>query len=328
MKKFAISVAALLLLSSLALGAGRLAMRQWPQGRIYNYLEEGEQGLMIENLDTVLAARQSDRILLFDKETLQVRPLADSVFDQTKVLPALLKCEGDTVYYTCFDAESLTLGAYAMDLLTCEKRQVYFGSAVTNDAGFLSMDKVLGFVLRSSDIFSASGTVHWLNASGLHDGKERLEKLRQSDPDDQYGLFDGMNQWAETDEEVYFINFYGELVRFSQKERKFSVIAEAPVQDFFLTDEQLYYTAGGEHSLYQAQPDGTNRRKIGETEIRRVAFAGARIFLQNGEALYEIKDHGLEFLTPLMEQNWTTDGSALYLYSPESGTVTTRPLAG
>ena len=73
MKKFLAVILPLALLVSLVLGAGYTAMHQWPKGRVYNYLSAGTMGSFIENLDSALVARQSDRLLLIDKQTLSAQ---------------------------------------------------------------------------------------------------------------------------------------------------------------------------------------------------------------------------------------------------------------
>ena len=176
-------------------------------------------------MDSALVARQSDRLLLIDKETLETQTLTDSVFDQTKLFPGLLDCAGDTVYYTCLAPESNTLAAYALNLATYEKNQIYYGSAVTNDAGFLGLDEVLGFVIQTSDLLNAAGKSYWLNQSGLHTAQDRTAELMTLDETDGYGVYEGMYKMAETDTSVFFINNFGELIRYDWEPGTFTLLS-------------------------------------------------------------------------------------------------------
>lgn len=323
MKKFLAVILPLALLASLALGAGYTAMHQWPKGRVYNYLSAGTMGSFIENLDSALVARQSDRLLLIDKETLETQTLTDSVFDQTKLFPGLLDCAGDTVYYTCLAPESNTLAAYALNLATYEKNQIYYGSAVTNDAGFLGLDEVLGFVIQTSDLLNAAGKSYWLNQSGLHTAQDRTAELMTLDETDGYGVYEGMYKMAETDTSVFFINNFGELIRYDWEPGTFTLLSEGPVGDFFLAGNRLYYTLrSNEPVLYIADWDGQDAQEIGAVSPLCVKFADGRIFLQSADGvIYEIADNTLVPRAECGAAYWTTDGEMVYTFSPENPQV-------
>ncbi len=298
----------------------------FPEGCIYNYLEYNNSANILVNLDDYLAVRNNNSIIIYDKKSLTPYTLADSVFDIEKNSLFLLNSVGNTLYYICTDSMTGGMVCYSFNVDTYEKSKIHTYKGVTNSNGFLGIESIFGIQLVSNNTFNMlmnSGN-YWLNNSGIHSYTDREELLKKYDKNNEYGIFDGINKLAETDDLIFFVNYFGELVRFDKKTKEFSVNINKLVSEFFITENKIYYIAMDKSSvLYSCDYNGDDEKLIGNITCECVKFSGENIYVSDSETIYKIADGELRRVSAVSMLNWAIDEKNIYVYNPNTNEVST-----
>lgn len=261
----------------------------YPQGVTYNYFESANGAVILLNLKDYIAQRNGNVLELYDKDSGQTKALAQNVFDiEKKGLLLLLGARGNTLYYVCTDPENLCVTYYSFNVDFCQRRVIHTDSTLSRADGFLGIDKMLGLTLvsnNSMELMGQAGNI-WINNSGVHNAKETKEYLEQYDADDMYGLYDSMRKFAVTDNEIYFINYYNELIRFDCTEKVFSKLPVFPVSDFFITDCGVYYLSD---SVLYYTADENEPKMVLDSSVRSVKITDNAVFvLDDDGALFQL----------------------------------------
>lgn len=298
----------------------------FPEGCIYNYLEYNNSANILVNLDDYLAVRNNNSIIIYDKKSLTPYTLSDSVFDIEKNSLFLLNSVGNTLYYICTDSMTGGMVCYSFNVDTYEKSKIHTYKGVTNSNGFLGIESIFGIQLVSNNTFNMlmnSGN-YWLNNSGIHSYTDREELLKKYDKNNEYGIFDGINKLAETDDLIFFVNYFGELVRFDKKTKEFSVNINKLVSEFFITENKIYYIAMDKSSvLYSCDYNGDDEKLIGNITCECVKFSGENIYVSDSETIYKIADGELKRVSAESILNWAIDKKNIYVYNPNTNEVST-----
>lgn len=298
----------------------------FPEGCIYNYLEYNNSANILVNLDDYLAVRNNNSIIIYDKKSLTPYTLSDSVFDIEKNSLFLLNSVGNTLYYICTDSMTGGMVCYSFNVDTYEKSKIHTYKGVTNSNGFLGIESIFGIQLVSNNTFNMlmnSGN-YWLNNSGIHSYTDREELLKKYDKNNEYGIFDGINKLAETDDLIFFVNYFGELVRFDKKTKEFSVNINKLVSEFFITENKIYYIAMDKSSvLYSCDYNGGDEKLIGNITCECVKFSGENIYVSDSETIYKIADGELKRVSAESILNWAIDKKNIYVYNPNTNEVST-----
>ena len=284
---------------------------------LYNYFENKNVKVLVD-LKDYIAINKINTIEIYDKKNGSNYVLADSVFDIEKRPLFLIHSQNNTLYYICTDNTTGTMICNAFDLDTYEKRKVYSYKAVTNPNGFLGIDSILGITLVGNNSFSMiinSGNF-WLNNEGMHTISERRELLKKHDNNEQYGIFDEVDKIAETDDYIFFINFYKELIRFDKKNSSFNVIKGEPIKDFFITNDKLYYiTHEAEPALFCCEHNGNNAVQIAKICPEYVKYLNGTLYIADGEYIYKITDKGIMKISAEPNSPWIIDEKNIYIYN-------------
>ena len=329
MKKF-IAFMLCAALSAVGLTVGIVsAGNGYPEGRVYNYLES-INGRIIVSLDDYLAAWNVNGFTVYKKADFESYPLADSVFDINKQVNYMLDPSGNTAYYLCRDRQTGCITYYAFDLDTCEKKKLYTDSTVAANDGFLGADEVLGLALSVNNTMSVmmGGGSGWINSDGIHDADDTRTRLNKYDPDGEYGVFDSMFQIAETDDYVYFRNFFSELVRFDKKTHEFKVMLERLIVDFFVMPDCIYYTSEENEvsSLYRINAD-SEETYIGEASVDSIKTFGGKVVIEDEyHELYDITSGKKNLITSVGQLPWTMDSEFVYVYDTSTESIDKIPL--
>lgn len=319
MKKFIAICLALVLSFSAVLTLHLTNLHHFPNGNIYNYFEYASGGNLVRNLDDYVAANTVDSIILFDKKTQKSVPLADSVFDCKMQMPFLLHTSGNTLYYFCKDRQTKCFTYYSFNLDTYEKTKLTADSAVVNQSGFLGMERVLGIDLYLDQSINISGNLgrNWINASGVHSSNERRKFLAEQEDAEQFGVQDSIQKIAETDRQIYFQNFFGELVCFDKEEKSFQILLDQYISDFFITGDTLYYvTDEAEPALYKAEISGKNPEKIEGILPVCVKFAKEKVYVADkSNTVYEISTAQAKKIAVSPTQSWVADEGGVYSFN-------------
>ena len=326
MKKFAVTLLIMAVIFGSLISSYLFSREEFPANGIYNYFEQSKGGILMQNLDDYVAAQSVDTVFVYDKRTSEFYPLTDSVFDLTKNSLHMISAFGNTLYYVCADNRTKCFTCYAFNLQTYEKTKIYTDNAVTDTAGFLGMESIFGIQLRTTDFFTLVNLgKYWGNESGIHDPIERTDFLSEFDEDDQFGLFDGMDQFSETDSEIYFINYFGELVRFDKEKKTFDIIIDRPVSDFFVTENKLYYISSERTPiLYASDHNGANAESLGANIIPTcVRLSDGRIFVSDRDnVIYDMTDGTFTEVGKVAATSWTADNHSIYTYNADTEMIT------
>lgn len=322
-------VSALLVVAVFIITVGSIyfiTAQDFPEGCIYNYLEYNNSANILVNLDDYLAVRNNNSIIIYDKKSLTPYTLSDSVFDIEKNSLFLLNSVGNTLYYICTDSMTGGMVCYSFNVDTYEKSKIHTYKGVTNSNGFLGIESIFGIQLVSNNTFNMlmnSGN-YWLNNSGIHSYTDREELLKKYDKNNEYGIFDGINKLAETDDLIFFVNYFGELVRFDKKTKEFSVNINKLVSEFFITENKIYYIAMDKSSvLYSCDYNGDDEKLIGNITCECVKFSGENIYVSDSETIYKIADGELKRVSAESILNWAIDKKNIYVYNPNTNEVST-----
>lgn len=299
----------------------------YPENRIFNYFEFNKSANVLVNMDDYLAVQRRNSIIIYDKQSLAQYTLADSVFDTEKTPLFLLNADGNTLYYICTDSGTGGMVCYSFNVDTYEKNKIYTYKGVTNLNGFLGIESIFGITLVSNNTFNMlmnSGR-YWLNNSGIHSYGEREELLKKYDKNNEYGVYDGINKLAETDDFIFFVNYFGELVRFDKKTKELSVCINKSVSEFFITENRIYYIAKDQSSvLYSCDYNGENEKSIENITSECVKFSGGNIYTADSDGIYKIADEGLQKISDESAPIWTIDEKNIYFYNADSDEVSLK----
>lgn len=318
MKKFTVILLTLMIVFGTTMAIYFASLHNFPEGRIFNYFENNQSGNLIQNLDDYIAAQTTESIIIYDKKNQHSYTLADSVFDAKKQMVFLMKSSGDTLYYFCLDPQTKCTTYYSFNLDTYDKNKISADSTVTNTAGFLGMESVFGIRLRVSKLFSIMQNLgkYWLNDSGIHNTRERGKFLSAYDKTGEYGTYDSMDKIAETDKLIFFVNYFGELICFNKESESFSTVTERLISDFFITENKLYYITKEETpALYEADYNGKNASRLGETIPTCVRFSNDKIFIADEyNSIYDITTGAFIKVGDALGTTWTADADGVYMF--------------
>lgn len=310
--KWTFTILTLLVLGALSLMNGT---KKYPEGMIYNYLEYPDQTISILNLNSYVVYRTGAEILAFDKQTLEIQPVAQNIFDVGHSSFFLIGGQNDTLYYVCSDRGNSYMSYYAFDLHTKRKQFLHTNSILQNADGFLGIDQLLGMNLVTNDLFQVMGQQGqtWIDKTGIHTVKEMRQQLRKADSDDQWGIYDTMVKMAATDDSIWFVNYFDELIRFDRKQKSFQRLPLFPVQDFFLTEDALYYVS--EAVLFQSDLQGNNIQRIGDiTPVCMRANQGAVFALDDSNTVYRIGKSPVRMILLPEESVFAVDKNTVYVF--------------
>lgn len=301
----------------------------FPEGRIYNYFENINSANIFVNMNDYLAVRNNNSITIYDKQSLTPYTLADSVFDIEKKPLFLLKPQGNTLYYICTDSGTGGMMCCSFNVETYEKNKLYTYKGVANSKGFLGIESILGIQLVSNNTFTMLMNLgeYWLNSSGVHSSAEREKLLKEYDKEDEYGIYDGINKIAETDNLIFFVNYFGELVRFDKKNKDFAVFLNKLVSNFFITEDKIYYISMDKSPiLYSCDYNGNNEKKIGDITPKCVKFSSDNIYISSADSIYKILTGALLKVCEATELDWTIDNNNIYFYNTDTKTVLSKQI--
>lgn len=296
----------------------------FPEGRIYNYFENNNSANIFVNMNDYLAVRNNNSIIIYDKQSLTPYTLADSVFDIEKNPLFLLNTDGNTLYYICTDSQTGGMVCYSFNVDTYEKNKIYTYKGVTNSNGFLGIENIFGVTLVSNNTFNmlVNSGKYWLNSSGIHSYDDRKELLKKYDKNNEYGIYDGINKLAETDNLIFFVNYFGELVRFDKKSKDFSIFMNKLVSDFFITENKIYYISMDKPAiLYSCDYNGDNEKEIGDITPECVKFANDNVYISSADSIYKLSTDRLLKVSEATELNWIIDNKNFYFYNTDTKTV-------
>ncbi len=329
MKRF---VSALLVVAVFIITVGSIYFiiaPDFPEGCIYNYLGYNNNANILVNLDDYLAVRNNNSIIIYDKKSLTPYTLADSVFDIEKNPLFLLNSVGNTLYYICTDSMTGGMVCYSFNVDTYEKSKIYTYKGVTNSNGFLGIESIWGIQLVSNNTFNMlmNSGKYWLNNSGIHSYADREELLKKYDKNNEYGIFDGINKLAETDDLIFFVNYFGELVRFDKKTKEFSVNINKLVSEFFITENKIYYIEMDKSSvLYSCDYNGENICSVGETKPECVKFSKGIVYVSDTQSINKITDGKLKKITDVASTNWDIDEKNIYFYDIDTNEISIKQM--
>ena len=293
----------------------------YPDGLIYNYFEYSDQAVLLLDLTDYVAHKTGNVIELYNKENEDIMVLAQDVFDiEKKGLLLMLGAQGNTLYYVCTDPDNLCVTYYSFDLELCKRRVIHTDSILSSAEGFLGIDEMLGLSLVSSNVTELMGQVGniWINKSGIHNAKETKKYLEQYDAEDQYGLYDSMQKFAVTDTEIYFINYYNQLVKFNTITKAFFEMPCVSVIDFFVADCGLYYIT--DSALYFAADDNYPQ-KVLDTSVCGVRVTDNSVFvLDTSGMLFQLNGTKAVYKNTVSVDDFAIDKE--YLYELKSNVIT------
>ena len=256
---------------------------EYPDGIIYNYLEYPSGGVPILNLESFIVYRSGTQILAYNRETKQTEPVGQNVFDIDYSACFLIESQNDTIYYVGSDEGNSSLSYYSFNVNSGQKRFLYSSSVLRNADGFLGIDRLIGIPLVTNDLFQImrqQGKM-WINRSGVHTVNEMRDLLRKTDTADQWGVFDSLEKIAATDNDLWFINDYEELIRFDYHTKTFCCFPVFPVKEFYLTTDMVYYIL--EDNLYCADWNGAHITKIVDFAPIYIKTDEDALFLQDAQ---------------------------------------------
>lgn len=291
---------------------------------IYNYLEHGTGKRLTVNLNDYIVTQSGlNEINVYNKKTEKSFLLGDTVFDYKKEYTAVMFSVGNIIYYEARDPNTKTKAVYAFDLDTYKKKIVYSQSGMTDTDGFLGMNELLGiYNVYSMDFINAGKYI--VNNDGFMYLRDVYDFLLKIDSDNEYNLATGSMKLAANKSGIYFINNFDELLFYSYEANGIQRIMEDRVEDFFITDEDVYFsTLSNWGKLYKSDFDGTNKTYIGDIDLLDVRVkSGEPTYISDGENVCMIEDNRLIHLFECEKDSfWEYDADALYYYDTSSGRV-------
>ena len=259
-------------------------------------------------------------MLAYNKTTKKTDPIGENVFDFDHTTCFLIGSQNDTVFYVCTDEGNASLSYYSFDIKTGRKQFLYSPSILRNADGFLGLDQIFGMQLVTNDLFQVmrqQGKT-WINKSGVHTVNEMCDLLRKTDAADKWGVYDEMDKIAGTDESLWFINDYAELIQFDLKTKAFCRFPVYPVQDFFLTKDIVYYVY--RNKLYCADLSGDFIRQIADFAPFCIRKTSGVLFVKDSiHNLFRINDKAdnncIKKIKLQENAEFAVDDNAIYILS-------------
>ena len=283
---------------------------------IYNYFGRGGAASFIVLEDYITVFIVPDTLIVCKKDLTDYHILADSSFDAKKNLPFLLGAEDNNLVYSCIEK---TGGRtyYSMNLDTYEKVKLESENSVNDTSGFLGVHNILGIILDSKDVYSyLQAGSFWVNSTGVHSEKQTRAYLLEFDKEEEYGIYNDMDKIAETDEFIFFLNFFGELVKFNKTDESFNYVFDKMIDDFYITDESIYYIYNSK--LYKTDYEGKKETEVCDFAPNSIKCDEGKIYLSdtNSEIFLETTDSVVKVCN-IKAENWTVSKGKIYYYIPD-----------
>lgn len=316
MKKFLCFILSLLAIFSVFFVVFVSTEPEMPDLGIYNYFGRGNATPFVVLKDYVTVFIAPDTHIVCRKDLTDQHILADSAFDAKKNLPFLLGADENNLVYTCIEK---TGGRtyYSVNLDTYEKVKLTSENSVNDTSGFLGVHHILGIVLDSKDVYSyiRAGSF-WVNSTGVHSEKQTRAYLSEFDKEEEYGIYNDMDKIAETDDYIFFLNFFGELIRFNKTDKSFNYVFDKIIDDFYITDDSIYYVCNSK--LYKTDYDGKKEIGVCDFAPKSIKCDDGKIYLSdNNSAIFLEETDSFVKICDIKSEHWTVSEGKIYYYIPD-----------
>lgn len=301
--------------------------KEYPE-YIYNYLEQGQSKKLVVNLnDYIVLSKGVKGFYVYDKNTKEIVPLGDTVFDYNKDYATLMFGVDNTVYYEAKDKQTNTRTVYEFNVDTYKVKKMYSQTGLTDIDGFLGMNELFGVYASYNMNFSKSGNFV-VNKNGFTFLPDIYKLLYEKDTDNAYNIPNGSIKLSAIKDCIYFINDFNELLCYCYDTNVFSRVTDEKVQDFFITDKYIYVsllTKPGE--LYRLNIYNSALSYIGKIEIKEMRYNGNKtvVYVSDLKNIYVIEDEKLIRKSEYID-GWEIEENILYIYKPNSVTIAEKKL--
>lgn len=315
MKKFLCFILSLIVIFSGCFVVIVSTVPEMPDIGIYNYFGRGDATPFIVLKDYITVFIVPDTHIVCRKDLTDYHILADSAFDAKKKLPFLLGAEENNLVYTCME-QTGGRTYYSINLDTYEKVKLKSENSVNDTSGFLGVHNILGIVLDSKDVYSyMNAGSFWVNSAGVHSAKQTREYLSEFDKEEEYGIYNNMDKIAETNESVFFLNFFGELIRFNKTDKTFEHVLNKIIDDFYITNESIYYVYNSE--LYETDYEGKKETKVCDFAPKSINYDDGKIYVSdNNGTIFLVKSDSVVKICDIKSDYWTVSEGKIYYYIP------------
>lgn len=316
MKKFLCFIMSLLVIFSGCFALFVFTEPEMPELGIYNYFGRGNGAPFITLKDYVAVSIVPDTLIVCRKDLTDYHILADSAFDAKKNLPFLLGAQENNLVYTCIKQPGGRT-YYSVNLDTYEKVKLKSENSVNDTSGFLGVQNILGITLDSMDVYSyMNAGSFWVNSTGVHSEKQTRAYLSEFDKEEEYGIYNDMYKIAETDEFIFFLNFFGELVRFNKTDKSFNYVFDKIIDDFYITDESIYYIYNSK--LYKTDYEGKKETEVCDFAPKNIKCDDGKIYLSDNNSAIFLEEHNsVVKICDIKSEYWTVSEGKIYYYIPD-----------
>ena len=290
---------------------------------VYNYLDHGNIVKTTVNLDDYLAlGRGMNEIYIYDKKSGEMILLGEDVFDMKKQYTFPVFASGNTLYYTAKDTKLNASGVYSFNIDTYEKKRIYAKAAMTDPECFLGLNEILGiYNYFYVPLFSQVGK-YILFDGELMTISDALTLLSEKDKDGSFTTDIIEGKISGNQKGIFILNKRNNLVFYDFEKESFLVFSEEKINDFFLTENEIYYVPlESPGRLYKTDLNFNYKQYIAETDITDVRVQNNNpAFISDGEAVYKLENDSLTKIFTLQDEEirWEADKNGLWLYDAET----------
>ena len=160
----------------------------------------------------------------------------------------------------------------------------------------------------------------WINSTGIHSTKQTRAELSEFDEKDEYGIYNNMDKFAETEKYIFFINFFGELVRFNKSDKSFEYVFDKLIDDFYVTDESIYYVYNSE--LYETDYEGKKEDRLCDFIPNSIKYDNGKIYVRDNDGgIYLVNENSANKICNIKADCWTVADGKIYYYNTDESKV-------
>lgn len=320
MKKIACGIPIVFLLVSCLLYIANKSY-DFPEEKIFNYMEYNGNAKMVLNLnDYVVANISGKQILVYDKETKNSFVIAETVFDEQKRNMFFITAFNNTIIYISKDSETSGSAIYAFDIDTYKKKKLSSYNSIVNQKAFLGMQGILGIEQAANDftIMLVSRGNMLLHRNKIIEPQDLSETISKSINADDFSIPNSLTKIATTKEYIFFLSSFNELLRFDYATNEIKCLSETKINDFFIDDSYIFFTTVKKSDmLCRAGYDMENLQEIGNIDIECIRYKKETIYLADTEKNIWYIDSEQKLTSAdkkiISLNSWDTDGEYIYI---------------
>lgn len=289
--------------------------RDYPEGCVFNYLDSETVVKCTDNYTVCASPFSGVTVCTRGGET--EFSLLDSADSENMKKSVLVQSDGDNLYIYSPDARRGGYSLFVWDLNTLKKKTVSSANGIVNYNAFLGMGELLGIQKPAAEIvMQTGGADRWADRYGLRDIKTVFEQITRLNGE-AAGLSLTPEKFAATDDALYFLNDYSQLLCFNYEKKSLSVIKNTRLSDFFIHGENIYYGSLSDGKWYACTLNGENDSFAFEgIEVSSVRICGNEIFISDKSFnIYRLNGTDLEKTGLIDTDRWDTDGEFIYYYN-------------